>query len=239
MTNINQHVPAQHSAFHTFVVNLFTGAMLVAAGFAPIFMERPFGDPALRAAREAVDLVLKGHQPFPALAVDRHWTLLSANGAVARLLEGAARALLQPPLNVLRLTLHPEGLASRIVNFTEWRSHILERLRCQFLATADATVDALIRELSSYPDPHGSPKVKQAQTSDYGGVLAPFSLRVPDGVLNLYGTTTVFGTAVDITLAELTLEVFFPADPASAAMLTGAAARDATASQSGLPSSAR
>src|SRR5712692_5836760 len=111
--------------------------LLVAAGYAPVFPERPLGDPALGAARKAIDLVLTGHEPFPALAVDRHWTLIASNRAIPPLLAGASTSLLQPPVNVLRLTLHPEGLAPRVANLPEWRAHILERLRHQIGATAD------------------------------------------------------------------------------------------------------
>ena len=126
-------------------------ALLVAAGFAPVFAERPLADPALDVARRAVDLVLKGHEPFPALAIDRHWTLVAANRAVAPLLAGIDPSLLQPPVNVLRLSLHPGGIAPRIVNASEWRTHIVERLRRQVAATADATLTALLDELRRYP----------------------------------------------------------------------------------------
>ena len=193
-------------------------ALLVAAGFAPMFAERTFDDPALSAARAAVELVLKGHEPLPALAVDRHWTLVSANAAVAPLMTGVAAHLLAPPLNVLRATLHPEGIAPRIVNWHEWRAHVLERLRRQYLATADGVVDALIAELSAYSPPIGV-GARPRSHSDFGGVLVPLQLKSPAGILSLLGTTTVFGTAVDITLAELTVEAFFPADDATAAAL--------------------
>ena len=125
--------------------------LLVAAGYAPVFAERPLSDPALQAARSAVDLVLKGHEPYPALAVDRHWTLVAANDAVTRLLAGTASALLRPPVNVLRLSLHPEGLAPRIANLQEWRTHLLARLRRQIEVSADPILVELMNELRSYP----------------------------------------------------------------------------------------
>src|SRR5687768_12776775 len=121
--------------------------LLIAAGFAPMFTERSLDDPALRAAREAVDLVLKGHEPYPALAIDRHWTMLAANRAVAPMLIGIPNALLQPPVNVLRLSLHPEGLAPRIVNLAQWRTHLLARLRRQIDVSADPALVALHDEL--------------------------------------------------------------------------------------------
>lgn len=196
-------------------------ALLHAAGFAPVFRERPLADPALAAARQAVELVLKGHEPYPALAVDRHWTLVTANAAVAPLLAGAAPALLKPPVNVLRLSLHPDGLAPRIANLAEWREHLLARLRHQIDVTADAALFDLLRELRDYPAPaHDGP----GEPQDYAGVVVPLRLRSEGRVLSLFSTTTVFGSPVDITLSELALETFFPADAATAAALRNAAA---------------
>jgi len=196
-------------------------ALLVAAGYAPTFPQRSLEDPALRQARAAVDLVLKGHEPFPALAVDRHWTLVAANGAVAPLLAGAAAELLHPPVNVLRLSLHPQGLAPRIANLPEWRAHILERLRHQIDVTADATLAVLLEELRDYPAPRTQRPVAPEQ---YGGVVVPLRLASEAGVLSFFSTTTVFGTPVDVTLAELAIEAFFPADAATAEMLRRVAA---------------
>jgi transcriptional regulator with XRE-family HTH domain len=195
-------------------------ALLLAAGYAPMFQERPLNDPAMRAARAAVDLVLKGHEPFPALAVDRHWTLVASNAAVPPLLEGVAEAsLLRPPVNVLRLSLHPGGLAPRIVNLAEWRSHVLERLRQQVWATADATLAALSDELAALPAPRAKPRLVEHR--DYAGVAVPLELATPRGALSFLSTTTVFGTPVDVTLAELAIEAFFPADEATARALRG------------------
>jgi hypothetical protein len=127
--------------------------LLVAAGYAPVFAERKLEDPALQAARKAMDLVLAGHEPYPALAVDRHWTLVAANAAVGRLIGGADPALLRPPVNVLRLSLHPEGLAPAIANLPEWRAHLLARLRRQIEVSADPVLADLMAELSAYPAP--------------------------------------------------------------------------------------
>jgi transcriptional regulator with XRE-family HTH domain len=206
-----------HLAEHLEVPLRERNVMLVAAGFAPLFAERPLQDPALQAARKAVDLVLAGHEPYPALAVDRHWMLVAANAAVGRLMAGAEAALLQPPVNVLRISLHPRGLAPRIVNLAEWRAHLLARLHRQVETSADPVLAALVRELASYPAP---PARRTARPADYGGVLVPLRLAMEGGaVLSLLSTTTVFGTALDITLAELTLEAFYPADGDSAAAL--------------------
>jgi transcriptional regulator with XRE-family HTH domain len=192
--------------------------LLVSAGYAPVFPQRPLADPALEAARKAVDLVLKGHEPYPALAVDRHWILLAHNAAVPRLLAGADAALLAPPVNVLRLSLHPNGLAPRIENFGEWRAHILARLHQQIDATADAVLVKLLDELAAYPVPAAA-RHKGNVNPDYAGVVVPLRLRVEAGTLSLFSTTTIFGTPVDITLSELAIESFFPADAASADMV--------------------
>src|SRR5439155_7675710 len=127
--------------------------LLVAAGYAPMYGERPLNDPALAAARKAIDLVLAGHEPYPAIAVDRHWTLVAHNAAVPALLAGADAALLQPPVNVLRLSLHPQGLAPRIANLAQWRAHLIARLHQQIAATGDPVLAALMRELCEYPVP--------------------------------------------------------------------------------------
>jgi transcriptional regulator with XRE-family HTH domain len=191
--------------------------ILVAAGFAPVFPERALDDPAMAAARRAVDVILTAHEPYPALVVDKRWNLVAANRALEPLLAGVAPELLEPPANVLRIALHPKGLASRTLNLAEWRTHVLERLRREVELTADPGVIALLAELKSYPAPPASDR----RPEDYGGVAVPFQLVVGDRVLSFIGTTTVFGTAVDITLAELTLETFFPADAATAEALRG------------------
>jgi transcriptional regulator with XRE-family HTH domain len=203
-------------------------ALLMAGGFAPMFRERRLDDPELEAARRAIELVLKGHGPYPALAVDRHWHLAMMNDAVPLLLEGVAPELLQPPVNVLRLSLHPHGLAPRIVNLPEWRGHLLARLHAEIVASADAQLEALLHELCAYPMPPGH--LHEAAPLEAAGVAVPFQLRTADGVLSFIGTTTVFGTPVDITLSELALETFFPADEATAGALQRAAARRAASS---------
>jgi transcriptional regulator with XRE-family HTH domain len=188
--------------------------LMVSAGYAPVFAERPIGDPALTAARKAIELVLKGHEPFPALAIDRHWTLLEMNGAVAPLLAGADPALLKPPVNVLRLSLHPSGLAPRIANLPEWRAHLFERLRKQIEVSADPVLVGLLEELRALPVPQTWRP--PPPTADYAGVVVPLQLATAAGVLSFLSTTTVFGTPVDVTLSEIAIEAFFPADRATA-----------------------
>ncbi|WP_376095249.1 helix-turn-helix domain-containing protein [Roseomonas sp. CCTCC AB2023176] len=188
---------------------------LQAAGFAPVFAERPLDDPAMRPAREAVEAVLNAHAPYPALAVDRHWNLVAANAAVAPLMEGADPALLAPPVNVMRLALHPRGLAPRIVNLGQLRGHLLARLARQATMSGDAVLAELLRELRGYPAPPSS--------HDGTDPLAiPFRLRVGGAELSFLTTTMIFGTAAEVTLSELTVETFFPMDEATAAALRGA-----------------
>jgi transcriptional regulator with XRE-family HTH domain len=189
-------------------------ALLLSAGYAPMYSERRLDDPALAQARTAVDLVIAGHSPYPALAVDRHWTMLSHNASVGLLMGGVDESLLQRPVNVLRLGLHPKGLAPRIANYTQWRAHVLMRLRQQIAATADPILMELLAELESYPSTStGEQEQGPADDVDYGGVVVPFRLRTENGILSFFSTTTVFGTPLDITLAELAIESFFPADP--------------------------
>ena len=195
-------------------------AMLLAAGFAPVYAERTLEDPAMVAARGAIELVLKGHEPFPALAIDRHWNLLAANAALGPMLAGVAdRSLLEPPINVLRLSLHPEGLAPRIANLVEWRAHLLDRLRRQIAVTSDPVLADLLRELSAYPVNDTLAELHAGLPTDHGGVLVPLELVTDAGLLSFISTTTVFGTPRDITLSELALEAFFPANAATAAIL--------------------
>jgi transcriptional regulator with XRE-family HTH domain len=193
--------------------------LLVAAGYAPIYRERPLGDPAMQAARKAVDVVLKGHEPYPALAVDRHWTLVAANQAVSHLLSGADAELLQPPVNVLRLSLHPHGLAPRIVNLAEWRAHVLARLSRQLEVSGDRVLADLLSELRDYRSNSKSHGTAGAGGGEFAGVVVPLRLISSSGVLSFFSTTTMFGTPLDITLSELAIESFFPADAATAEVM--------------------
>lgn len=194
--------------------------LLTAGGYAPVFPERPLADPAMAAAHRAVELVLAGHEPYPALALDRHWHMLSANRAVAPLLQGVHPALLAPPVNVLRLSLHPDGLATRIVNLHEWRAHLLSRLHGQIEVSGDAVLSGLFDELRDLPMPAADGT--EGGVEDLAGVAVPFRLRTQAGVLSFLSTTTVFGTPVDITLSELAVESFFPADSFTAQAMAAA-----------------
>lgn len=192
-------------------------ALLLAAGFAPVFRDRPLDDPAMQRARATIDLILKGHEPHPALVVDRQWTLIAANASLAPLMAAADPMLLKPPVNVMRLALHPRGLAPLIVNLGEWRAHLLDRLRRQHRLTLDPAIGALLEEVSGYPGG------REHAGTPHDEIAVPFRLRTQAGTLSFISTVTVFGTAVDITLSELSLETFYPADPETAAILRGLA----------------
>lgn len=188
--------------------------LLVAGGYAPLFPERDLNNPALAAARAAIDVVLQSHKPFPAFALDRHWRIVASNAALPQLYEGVAKHLLQPPINALRLSLHPDGLAPRIVNLPEWRAHLLGRLKQQADLTADPALIALQKEVTSYPAPLLPPP-----SVDPAEVLVPFKIRVDSDCLSFFSTTTIFGTPVDVTLSELAVESFFPADEQTATLV--------------------
>jgi transcriptional regulator with XRE-family HTH domain len=195
--------------------------LLNAAGYAPVFPERPLDDPGLRIARQAVDQLLAGHEPYPAIAVDRHWTLIAANAASQRVMAGADAALLNPPVNVLRLALHPNGLAPRTVNLAEWRTHLLVRLRHQIDISNDPVLIRLQRELRDYP----APEEATGHEPETAALVVPLMLRTDSGILAFFSTITVFGTPVDVTLSELALEAFYPADAATADALRRLAAQ--------------
>jgi transcriptional regulator with XRE-family HTH domain len=184
-------------------------ALLLAGGFAPSFPERSFGDPSMSAVRGALDAVLAGHEPYPALAIDRRWTLVAANRAVAPLLATAAPELLAPPVNVLRLTLHPDGIAPRIVNLGEWRAHLFDRVRRQLEAAPDEELAQLLDELHRGA---GRPARVDPTPLDGNDLLVPLRLRCKYGELRFYSTTMVFGAPGEVTVSELAVESFFPAD---------------------------
>ena len=187
--------------------------MLLAAGYAPLYGQRTLDDPDMQPVREAIDLVLAGHEPYPALVIDQHWEMLASNRGVAPLLEGVAAHLLEPPVNALRVTLHPEGMAPRIRNLAEWKAHLLDRLGRQVAVTGDPALANLHRELSGYPSP-------PLATSGHGGladdIVVSLQLAAGERELSFFSTVTTFGTAVDITVAEIAIESFFPADAATA-----------------------
>lgn len=187
--------------------------LLVAAGYAPTYTERDLDSPDMQPVRHAIDRLLASHEPYPAVVVDRWWNLVAANATIAVLMEGVAEHLLAPPVNVLRASLHPEGLAPRIRNLAQWRAHLLTRLRHDVDRTGDPRLADLLDELTTLgsvaePDPHG-----------YDGVAVPLRVATPQGTLNFLSTVATFGTAVDVNLADLSIESFFPADEQTRAVL--------------------
>jgi hypothetical protein len=190
--------------------------LLLAAGYAPRYQARSLEDPELAPIRAAVGHVLSGHEPYPAIAVDSRWNMVASNAALGLLLEDVDPELLVPPVNCMRLALHPNGMAPRILNLTQWRGHLLARLRRYISLHGDPESDALLDELLDYPggedlDQHGDE------------IMVPLRLITSAGELSLFGTITTFGSASDITVTELSVEAFFPADEASARALRQAA----------------
>lgn len=206
-------------------------ALLVAAGYAPLYAERPLDDPALAPARAALQQLLDALEPSPALAVDRHWHLVACNRLVPLLLAQAAAELTAPPVNVLRVSLHPQGLAPLIDNLPAWREYVLYRLARQVAATDDAVLAQLLRELRALPPPPGRAAWPgTAETGDGDGpptpdLAVPLSLHTPHGTLRFLTTMTVFGAPRDVTLSELAVETLLPADDATAQVLQAVAAQ--------------
>lgn len=182
--------------------------LLNAAGFAPVYPQRPLDAPEMQQVRSAIDQVLQGHEPYPAIVVDRCWNILDMNAAAALFVEDVAPEALAPRPNAYRIGLHPRGLAPRVVNFTEFANHLLARLRHDAAASGDPQVAALLEEVGSYATTRGLPRAGV----DRRAVVVPIRLRHPTGQLSLFTTVATFGTPVDVTVDELALETFFPAD---------------------------
>jgi hypothetical protein len=183
-------------------------ALLLSAGYAPAFPERSLAE--LPAARQAIEQILDAHKPYPAFAVDRHWDIVLSNRALPQLYVGVASELLRPPVNAVRLTLHPQGMAPRIVNLTEWRRHVIAELRRHIEARPDPGTEALLAEVMAY----SPPPTRVASEPEEGAqrYATPLKIATDAGVVSFLSTTTVFGTPMDVTLSELALEMLFPAD---------------------------
>jgi transcriptional regulator with XRE-family HTH domain len=187
--------------------------LLLAAGYAPRYGTRSLDDPELAQVRDALGRVLSGHEPYPALAIDRGWNLVASNSALGVLLEGVSPELLAPPVNTMRVALHPDGLAPRILNLAQWRGHLLHRLERQLALADDPGLAELHQELLGYPGPTADPAPHS------GEIMVELRLATGVGEMAFFSTVTTFGTAVDITVAELSIEAFFPADPGTAQRL--------------------
>lgn len=185
-------------------------ALLLAAGYAPRFSQAPFADPSMDHVRAQVQRMLDAH-PYPGVVVDRQWNVVSANEPALLLTIGLPAELLGPPMNIYRLSLHPEGLANRTTNFIDWAGHLLEQLRRAVALTGDPTLEALLAEVSAYPNV-ARLKPPSPGGSDEPPLLMPFRMATPVGEISLFTTLTTFGTPLDVTLDELIVELFFPAD---------------------------
>lgn len=198
--------------------------MLLAAGFAPGYGEQRLDDPEMEPVRTAIDQVLAGHMPYPAIVVDGAWEMLAANEAAGLLIGLVSSSdLLEPPVNVLRATLHPEGLSPHVTNLGEWRAHLLDRLRRQIVLSGNPALVTLLEELEAYPgaDRYSGVSTGEVVTSTPSEIAVPLRLRVGDADLAFISTIATFGTAVEVTTSELSIESFFPADAATAEALQG------------------
>jgi transcriptional regulator with XRE-family HTH domain len=194
--------------------------LLLAAGFAPVFGERSLDESEMAPVRKALERFLSGHEPYPAVVVDRGWNVVASNRGLAYVMRGVAAHLRTPPANALRIALHPEGLAPRISNLAEWRGYLLARLRREVETTGDPELESLYRELASYPG--AADELEHADPPAPDDILIMHELRLDGTDLALFCTFTTFGTARDLTLAELTIVSFYPADAQTAAVLTDA-----------------
>lgn len=190
--------------------------LLLSAGYAPVYSETTLEAPAMSAVRTAVHQVLSGHEPYPAVVIDRAWNLVEANSSLTLFTQGLPEVLLTAPVNVLRASLHPDGMASRIVNLGEWRAHLLTRIHRQATVTGDPALGELYEELRAYPCSQPEPAV---ETPGPGDVATPLRLHHEDGELAFVSTVATFGTPLDVTVAELAIESFFPADAHTASVL--------------------
>jgi transcriptional regulator with XRE-family HTH domain len=190
--------------------------LLLAGGYAPVYAQTALDSPQMAEVRAALRQLLTGHEPYPAVVVDRGWNLVDANSSVALFTGEAAPELLVPPINVLRMSLHPDGMASRIVNLGEWRAHLLGRLRRQIALTADPGLAELDQELRAYPCDQPEPEIEVPGPAD---VVVPLRIRHGGRELAFLSIMATFGTPLDVTVAELAIESFFPADPVTGSVL--------------------
>jgi transcriptional regulator with XRE-family HTH domain len=195
--------------------------LLLAAGYAPAYPQHGLDEPALGSVCSALRQVLAGHEPYPALVINRWWEMVDSNSGADMLSDGCAPGLLEPPVNVLRLSLHPDGLAPRIVNLGEWRAHLLTQLQHRARALGDDRLMELHRELTGYPggpDPDG-----RAASPPAAGVVLPLRYRHRGQELSFFSISASVSTATDVTVEELAIEAFYPADSATAGALQRAA----------------
>ncbi|MEU9122228.1 helix-turn-helix transcriptional regulator [Streptomyces sp. NPDC048506] len=192
-------------------------ALLIAAGYAPTFPETPLDDPSMDALRSGMERLLTGYEPFPALVVDGVYNVQAANRGISMLLEGIAPSLLRPPLNAMRITMHPDGLAPRIRNYREWRSHLMHQMERQLALARSAPLRALYDEVTGYPLPPGGRE--RASVAGHAPFALPMVIEHDGTVLSFISTIATFNTPMDVTVSELAVETFLPADPETVAYL--------------------
>ncbi|MGI8428904.1 MAG: helix-turn-helix domain-containing protein [Solirubrobacteraceae bacterium] len=217
-----------HLAEHLDVPLRERNGLLLAAGYAPLYAERSLETEEMAPVRQALDRFLSAHEPYPAVVIDRHHNLMDANDAVHWLIEGVAADLLAPPANALRVALHPRGMARRIVNFGEWSAHLLQRLGREATLTGDDDLARLHEELLSYPGVERQPPHDELVGAE---IILPLRVRHDDGELAFFSTISTFGTAIDITLSELAIEAFYPANAATATRLLNDVGAEPTAAR--------
>jgi transcriptional regulator with XRE-family HTH domain len=204
-----------HLAEHLDVPLRDRNALLTAAGFAPVYHESPLDAPELASVRQAIEVILANHEPCPAFVIDGAWNLIEANAGIAGFLDLISPELLDPPMNVIRASLHPRGLSRFIVNFDEYAAHVIERLNRQLATTSDPGLEALLHEVTAYPD---VARALDGAVLPPPAAVLPMHFRLADGTeLRFFSTMTVFGSPLDVTIAELAIESFFPADDPTAA----------------------
>ncbi|WP_328478106.1 helix-turn-helix transcriptional regulator [Streptomyces sp. NBC_00377] len=194
-------------------------ALLLAAGHAPRYPQTPLDDPALDALRAGLERLLRGYEPYPALVMDARYDVVAANRGITMLLDGIPESLLEPPLNAMRLTLHPRGLAPRIRNLREWRGHLLAQMERQIALYRSAPLRELYEEVAGYPVAEGRPAAEAGRAAEPAEPVPHFALPMliehEGRVLSFISSVSTFNTPMDVTVAELAVETFLPADPAT------------------------
>lgn len=197
--------------------------LLLAADYAPAYRESDLDDANLAAVRSALETMLVTHEPYPAVVVDRLWNVVTGNSAMRLLTDGVSEHLLAGRPNVYRLVLHPEGLSARLVNLSQVRDLFLERLARQVGATGDERLRELYDEVSAYPRPETADASETERSSPF---QVPIRVRTPAGEISMFSTMATFGAPADVTLSELAIELFYPLDEFTAAVLRGEGGTD-------------
>jgi transcriptional regulator with XRE-family HTH domain len=197
-------------------------SLLLAGGYAPRYRRTSLDSPDLTRVRATLEQILARHDPYPGVIIDRYWNVVLANRGAALITAGLPAHVVGPPLNIFRVSLHPEGLASRTANFTEWATYLLGQLHRAAILTADHALDHLLAEIEGYPNVAALGDWRARSVSDESEILVPVRVEVSGAMLSLFTTLTVFGTPQDVTLAELAIELFYPSDAATEKLLTGA-----------------